>query len=592
MKKIIALLLAAAMLTCLLAACGGTDATAQTGTSAPEAASAEAPAEEAEPAAEPAAPAEEAAPAEDAPPSEEAPSAEETAAEPALDFTPEEWTLPLSDGSDTLTIMACFPDPLFAEFSNGNKDLEIYKKAEEITGVNVDWTSLANSQAVDTFLLTIASGEYPDMFGWGLNYVGGNELAIEEGVYLDLTDIIKQYSPNYASYIFNDPDLLEAISTDSGYIDTYYALTLEGKAFADAGPQIRADILDELGMDKPYTIDELHEYLVACRDQYGMSEPLILPAAFGYFYNYFAGAFDIGGRVATIPEYDLPFYQIDGTIHFGVAEEGYKEYITLLNDWLSEGLISPSFIQENIRMLDTDEVTNKITTGQSGFWSSDLLNIDGYNNVSEIEGFRVEATYDIHRTKDSINHFAQLTYKGGAGGLHFSSQCSDTKLAAQWCDFWYTEEGSMLANYGVEGSGYTMVNGVPTYTDLIADNPNYNLANALLIYASNNTICCISDPERQEPIYSDIVMAANEIWHTGTDDAYKLPNKFALNAAENEAYSSVISDVATLCEENIASFITGERPMSEWDGFVDSLFAARLQEAIDIYQGALDRYLG
>lgn len=508
-----------------------------------------------------------------------------------VEDAPASWTLPLSDGSDTLSIMCCFPDPLFAEYPNGCEDLEIYQAAEKITGVDVEWTCLANSQASDTFLLTIASGTYPDIFGWGLNYAGGNELAIEQEVYMDLTDVIKEYSPNYYSYIFNDDELLASVTTDSGYIDTYYVLTLENVAFADAGPQIRADILDELQMDKPYTIEELHNYLVACRDQYNMSEALILPASFAYNYDYLVGAFDVAGRLATEPVYEMPFYQIDGEIHFGVVEDGYKEYITTMNAWLNEGLISPSFVQENTRMLDTDEVTNKILNGESGFWSSDLLNIDGYNSTSEIKGFRVEATYDIHATESSINHFSEMTYKGGSGGLHFSTQCRNVALAAQWCDFWYTEEGSLLANYGVEGSSYTVVNGVPTYTELITDNPNYNLANALLIYASNGTIGCVADNERQYPIYSDIVLAANDLWHTGTDDAYRLPNNFSLSASENEQYSAVISDVATLCQENLAAFITGDRPLSEWDTFVESLYSAGLQTAIDIYQGAMERYI-
>lgn len=511
--------------------------------------------------------------------------------EPAPVASPEEWTLPLSDGSDTLTLMACFPDPLFAEYPNGCKDLSIYKAAEELTGVNIDWTCLSNSQASETFLLTIASQTYSDMFGWGLNYAGGNELAIEEDVYMDLTETISQYAPNYYGLIYSDPELLSAIQTDSGYLDTFYSLTLEEAAYCDAGPQIRADILDELDMEKPYTYDELHEYLLACRDKYNMSEPLILPASFAYNYNYLASGFGVAGRLATVPEYELPFHQVDGQIHFGIVEPGYLDYITMLHTYMEEGLISDAFVQENIRMLDTDEVTNKILTGQSGFWANDLLNIDGYNNASEIEGFRVEATYDIHQDKDSVNHFAEMLYKGGNGGIHFSTQCSNVELATQWCDFWYTDEGSMLANYGVEGEGYTMENGVPTYTDLIADNPNYNLANALLIYASNGTICGVADNERQYPIYSDIMLQANELWHTGSDDEYLLPANFSLTAEENEEYSGIASDLATLCEEKLSMFITGDASLDDWDGFVDSLYTTGLQDAIDIYQGALARYL-
>lgn len=58
------------------------------------------------------------------------------------------------------------------------------------------------------------------------------------------------------------------------------------------------------------------------------------------------------------------------------------------------------------------------------------------------------------------------------------------ELALGYLDFWYTEEGYYLKNYGVEGESYNLVDGQVEYTDVILNN-EYDLvpAVALLLYS-------------------------------------------------------------------------------------------------------------
>ena len=41
------------------------------------------------------------------------------------------------------------------------------------------------------------------------------------------------------------------------------------------------------------------------------------------------------------------------------------------------------------------------------------------------------------------------------------------ELTTQYLDYGYSEEGKILHNFGKEGETFTLVNGKPTYTDLI-----------------------------------------------------------------------------------------------------------------------------
>ena len=136
---------------------------------------------------------------------------------------------------------------------------------------------------------------------------------------------------------------------------------------------------------------------------------------------------------------------------------------------------------------------------------------------------------------------------------------------------WYTDEGSLLANYGVEGVSFDYVDGKPVLNETVTDAPE-GMRDALLIYASNDTICCVIDPTAVTSGYSDVDKAAPEIWNEGMDDTMVIPSTVTLSADENTRAANIYSDVLqTVCLEAIAKFITGEKPLTEYDSFVESI---------------------
>ena len=72
-------------------------------------------------------------------------------------------------------------------------------------------------------------------------------------------------------------------------------------------------------------------------------------------------------------------------------------------------------------------------------------------------------------------------------GVAITTSCKDVETAARLLDYAYSEEGHMLFNFGVEGESYTMVDGYPTYTDKILNNPEgWPLAQSLAAYIRGN----------------------------------------------------------------------------------------------------------
>lgn len=502
------------------------------------------------------------------------------------DAQPQDWSLPLGDGSQELSLVVTFAaDKLQNYCPNGTEDFEIFKAAEEITGVQVSIRSLSTSASAEQFPIMIASGDYPDMVGWGLQYNGGNELAVDEGVYLDLVDIIAEYAPNYMKVLSSDDALLDSALSDKGYITNFFALQTED-SLGTFGPVIRTDLLEEAGLDKPYTVEEYETVLTAFKDM-GVAEPLVLMSTGCAPNNFLAGAYGISAYQCTFPMTVAPFYVENASIKYGLVEDGYQDYMALIQDWLSKGLIDKEFVINNQNWNSADYAT-KVLTGQAGLFYTDKGNIAGYNSGSEINGFRVEATYDAHLTEDSVNHFASVTKKSAGNGISITDNCQNIELAAQWCDWWYTEEASLLANYGVEGISYEMVDGKPKFTDLVR---NFELGtrDALMIYASNNTICCIIDSKAVDSLYEPEDVEAPEIWAKGCDDAFVIPQSVTMNSDENDIYTAKYADIATYVEENVTKFLTGDKAMDQWEGFVQGLWDMGLQDCIDAYQSAYDR---
>lgn len=522
-----------------------------------------------------------------------APAGDETLAQSIFgtDVNPESWSLPLDDGSNPLTLWVTFPNPLFAICEDGAMDCSIYKEAERITGVHVDITSLSTEQSAERFNIMIASGDYPDMVGWGLNYAGGNDTAVEEGVYMDLSEVIAQYAPNYYNILSNDEELLKAIVTDSGNIIGFNVLQTES-TYARSGPQIRVDLLEKVGMDKPYTYDEYHDVLTAFKVELGVEEPLALMSSIAPQNNFLSGGYGVAGSINNFPMSVEPYYQVDGQVKYGIVEDGFKEYIQMIKQWMAEGLISKEFMTENQNQ-NSPDFSAKVTGGKVGIWYADRNNISAYNKQSEIEGFLAEGTYDAHASSDSVNHFAETVKKSGGNGVILTTQCSNVALAAKWCDWWYTDEGSLLANYGIEGEGFNYDDsGKPVYSDLITHPQGTSMADALLVYASNNTVMCVLDTQRMDSAYSKEELEAVDFWAEGMDDAYTIPiTGVTMTTEEQDRYSNIYPDIETCCMENISKFIVGEKSMDEWDAFVDTLWSLGLQEAIDLKQAAVSRYL-
>ena len=575
----LALLLVLAMLVSLLAACGGA-AEAPASASAPEMAASDdqgAAAEDqpAEPAAQPE--------AEDAS-SLEASAVEDGETEEQVDYPwgivrnhTEAEPLPLVDEPTTLTAWDYCVPPVFEVIHDYGTDGQVYRELQERTGVTLQFTTANLLQASSDMALMIAANELPDIiFNFGMfNSYNADDLVEGDLIvnYCDYEDVM----PNYFDIINNNPDIARDIVTDDGNI--IYAANISSELTPNSGPAIRQDWLDADGLDTPVTVDDLYKVLKAFQSQNDSPHPLWVSSvgdcslAGAYGISYYTRGSGVGGWIWSEAEgmqYCLPM-------------DGFRDYVQLMTDWYAEGLLSPDFVSQSSNNTAQDA---EITGNASGFFNSSVMsltNLAAYEPEADVQPVRPM----VLKEGDLVTHDDVAgTSRVSKGGASIACSCPDVELACRIINYFYSDDGILLANYGVEGVSFEFdENGDPQLTELMTNNPEGKAFGLALILYTSSTPCSIDIKERNNGGYNEAQVKALTVWRRDSEaDPNTAPGSVWEMDAQTE-YSNIATDLNSFVTTNVLQFITGARPMSEWDAFVEeattSFDVDRLKELAD-----------
>ncbi len=499
--------------------------------------------------------------------------------------------LPLTDGGEEFTLWLSVPGNVGTLFSNGMADHPVFQKAEEFTGVHINFIEQSAETNAEKFNLMLVSGDYPDLVN-GMDFTGGNDLAVESDFAVNIADDIAEYAPNYQALIDSDPSIIKTISTDEGNIVGFYTFNSEKQGTTE-GAWIRGDWLEDLGLENPKTYEQWENVLTAFKNEKGAEEPLMMPSDMVPSGNFLASGFGVAAAFQSMMGAAYPYYVEDGQVKYGPLEEGYKEYVTLINDWMNKGLISKTFIQDNANPMG-DVYSTNVSTGRTGIFFNGVGMIGMFqSNLSDADpNGQLVACYDARQNEDDVLHNANEDSIVGKMGITITTACEDYELAMKWCDFWYTQDGVLLANYGVEGESFEFdEDGMPYITELVTNNPDgLSLMDTQFMYTTDS-VCRINDIAKSRSTYTEAGQAARDVWDYNRDDANTYPSSAALTADEADEHSAIYSDINTYLQENIAQFITGAKSMDQWDAFVEELYNMGIEDCIALKQDAYDRYL-
>lgn len=397
---------------------------------------------------------------------------------------------------------------------------------------------------------------------------------ITYGDIIPLNDLFAAgYGENYRAWLEKIPGADKMVKNDEGVYPAFYMLREADSPKSFSGMMIRQDWLDELGLDMPKTLADWDTVLRAFKEKKGAT---------------------LSGMWGGLQGLEYAFVVTDGffhdgdTVKFGPMEENYKLFLEQFHTWYADGILDPDIFTES-----ADAVYAKIANGEigavfgyTGSTFNKILTMD-----PDVASAWVPAPVAVFSEENPAN-VAFKTQPMQTTAYMISADCKNPELAARFIDWIYTEEGTMLSNFGVEGVSYEYVDGVPVFTDLINNNPDgLGRTDVLEIYAGESNKPCVITREGMMASYTQEVQQRSlEMWMDEENTIREIPT-LTFTADEQDELSRIMTDVSTFVSENRINFIYGNRSLDEFEAFTAALHSMGADRALEIYQAAFDRYL-
>lgn len=456
------------------------------------------------------------------------------------------------------------------------------KAWQEATGVTIEVIQCASEEALN---LLIAGGDLPDLiyFNPGI-YSGGAAKAIKDGVIEPLNDYM-EFAPELQEVLDGNDVWRKSNMTADGSIIGAPFIRGEDYLCTSAGLIIRQDWLDDLNLEVPQTPDELYEVLKAFKEEKGASMPLTCT-------NFWLYDIVVGQGIIT-SGFDLVkagWYQVDGEIYYGYVEEEYKDVLAYLNKLYDEGLLDPNYMSndDNTCKANISNGTSGVTVGPTGGYIGTILSAVEEGASLDVTGFG-----PLVSNEGDIPYSGQYDNAVKGPTLVMTTQCENKEAAAKFMNYGYTEEGSMLLNFGIEGESYTMVDGYPTYTDIIMNNPDgWTKQQALAQYTMSWNDGPMVQDRRYIEQYASLPQqqAALTQWSNTTSAEYQVP-PISVAEADKAEYDKLVMDINTYISEMFVKYVTGQASLDTFETeYLGQLEKMGIDRVIELQQEALDAF--
>ncbi|MCM1025200.1 MAG: extracellular solute-binding protein [Roseburia sp.] len=464
------------------------------------------------------------------------------------------------------------------ELYNSLKGIE---KIEEATGVDITFRLMT----YDEYNYMIAFGDYPDVMVSNL-YTGEVLDLYDKGITMDLTDLILEKSVYLKEIYERRPDIYKEVQTNDGkliYFPSINPLEEQEDFYRNSysGLLIRQDWLDRLGLEIPETIEEWHTVLTAFRDQDPNGNGLADELPFDDVRLWtFAPAFGILDGIFVTPE---------GRVAYGCMEEGYREYLTVMNQWYREGLISRAAVTGSSKWSEANIIGNLSGSfyGLDNAWRYYLPNLQKKAKNADLTAVPIPRAANgvsycnVSRLSSHIRDLVTVV----------TTNCKNPEAALKVIDYMYSEEGTTLLTWGIEGETYkTLPDGskalLPEALEMNEDSGYLKLHHVAIGHIAfpkydGETVLLQTYPEEQ--------LTAEMVW-ADCDTSLLYPANILFSVEDRKKVNSLMLNIDAYASEQKTAFITGEQSMEKYDDFLETLRTMQIEEVIRIYQKNYDIY--
>lgn len=509
-----------------------------------------------------------------------------------------ELAFPLKEKA-TLTGMTSFP----ANTESNPNNRTIFKRLQEKTNVEIEWTAIQADQWADKIALNMANTKNLTDFVFTAGFSDSDLLKYaKQGVIIPLEKYIDAYMPNLSAVFEKYPEY-RAMATDTeGHIwalpwieqlgsDKTAIQTLDNMSF------INKKWLDFLGLEIPETVEEFEEVLMAFRDhaselqaEFGIDgsiipmscilndggqDPAILINGFGEGY----GDPDPGRHIVVTD---------DLKVICSATQQGYKDGIQWMHHLYEEGLIDPEAF--------THDWSTYVSKGKSGRYgvcfSWDVANIDNLTDWVPLPVLTADTT---NLTPDN----GSFTSGFDRGRCVVTAVAENPALVCAWLDQMYDPFQSPQNNWGTYGEdddfdifelgknadGEEMLTHAPLGDASPVEVREAEAVGgplAVLDEYYDKYVTCPDDAQYR-------LDWIEEYYTPDMNTKYVYPNVF-MSREDNEKLSNLQADISKTINAKKSDWIMNGFTDADWDEYIDSLDKYGLEEYLSIFQKYLDSF--
>ena len=509
-----------------------------------------------------------------------------------------ELTFPLAEKA-TLTGTISYP----ANTESDPNNRTIFKRLQEETNVEIQWTAIQSDQWSDKITLEMSNVNTLTDFIFSADF-GDSDLLkyAKQGAIIPLEQYIDNYMPNLKSVFDKYPEYRSMCEDENGHIwalPWIEQLGSEKTAIQTVGDMsfINKKWLDFLGLTMPTTVDEFEQVLIAFRDnadaiqkEFGIDgsiipmscivndgdqDPAILINGFGEGY----GDADRGRHIAVTDNLE---------VICSATQMGYKDGIAWLHKLYDEGLIDSEAF--------TQEWSTYVSKGKSGRYgvcfSWDVANIDNLEDWVPLPALTAD-------TRNITPQNGSFTSGFDRGRCVVTSVAQNPALVCAWLDLMYDPFQSPQNNWGTYGEDDEF--------DIFELGTNENgeqmLKHAPLGDASPVEVReaeCVGGPLAILDEYYGVYVTCpddaqyrldwiKDVYTPDMNTKYVYPNVF-MSEADTKKLSDLQADVQKCINSHKADWIMNGFTDADWDAYIEELNSYGLEEYLSIYQKYLDLF--
>ncbi len=499
----------------------------------------------------------------------------------------------------TLTGMISYPP---STESNPN-NRTIFKRLQEATNVEIDWTSIQSDQWNDKIALNMANPNLLTDFVFSGDFSDNDLLRYADyGAIIPLEEYIDTYMPNLKSIFDRYPEYKKMSTDTNGHIwalPWIEQLGSEKTAIQTVSEMsfINKKWLDFLGLDIPETVDEFEQTLLAFKDHApelqaafgidgsiipmsciindGSQDPALLINGFGDGY----GDGDQGRHIAVTDE---------GEVICTATQQGFKDGIAWLHKLYEKGLIDPEAF--------TQKWSTYVAKGKSGRYgvcfSWDVANIDNITDWVPLPALTAD-------TRNITPENGSFTSGYNRGRCVVTAVAKEPALVCAWLDQMYAPLQSPQNNWGTYGEDDdfdifemgTNESGEPMLKHAalgdaspveVREAESVGGPLAVLDEYYGKYVTCPSDAQYR-------LDWIRESFTPDMNSKYVYPNVF-MDREDTDRLSVLTPDICQYINECRSRWIMNGYTENDWNEYRSKLDAYGLEEYLSIFQKYFDAF--